>query len=46
MVLAPYCGWTKSCTTWKPWLKPFGNQIMPGSLGGAKWFLSTHSTLF
>ena len=32
-----YCGWTNSCTTWKPWLKPLfawnlqGNHPKPGS---------------
>ena len=49
MARAPYCGWTKSCTTWKPWLELVFTGIYrgiiknQGFLGGAKWTLSIHS---
>ena len=39
-----YCGWTTSCTTWKPWLKPFfvgisrGIISKPGSLGWCEMY--------
>ena len=39
----------KSCTTWKPWLKPYrllvftGESSFQGVLGGAKWTSSIHS---
>ena len=37
----PYCGWTESCTTLKPWLKPlfvdiYRGIIIPGFLGWCK----------
>ena len=32
VVPVPYCGWTKSCTTWKPWLKPFVCWYLQGNL--------------
>ena len=39
-VYASYCGWTKSCTTWKPWeticaLVFTGESSFQGFLGGA-----------
>ena len=46
-LLVPYYGWTKSCTTWKPWLKPlfvglYRRIILPGSLRWCR-ILSIHS---
>ena len=41
-----YSGWTKSCTTLKPWLEPLflgiyrGIMIHSGFVGGAKWISS------
>ena len=49
LVAMPCCGWTKPCTTLKPWLKPqrllffTGESSFQGFLGGAKWISSIHS---
>ena len=45
----PYCGWTKSCTTWKPWETIVcwylqKNQIIPGVLRWCR-ISSIHSSL-
>ena len=45
----PFCGWTKSCTTLKPWETTVcwylqGIRPFQGFLGGAKWIWSIHST--
>ena len=46
-----YCGWTKSCTTLKPWLKPLvigiykGLEPFPGFLGGANWISQPSAAL-
>ena len=41
------CGWTKSCTCLKPWLKPlflgvYRRVSIPGCVGGARWISSIH----